>query len=415
MPHQKPMKWPLPDIVHPDSSLCFQINVPNEPHHLAAFYGAIFLLSKPYAWGDDAAHTAIEVGKVWREIFDRLRPGGCSPVPPGFGSGIEEDFEMPLRVDCDCNVFITCCDGTEKQILTADQISDLLSQPGSGSEQPPPGGGCVQYHATLPGNSRWLLPTAVSTGDTIDVTGESGVLYDGASGLWYCPDGEIFFAGFCTGTFHSDGGAFMPAVPVGKIIANIGGTYYDVFPGPFTVPGGITNAQVEFVMNTSDLVNSGGSAQFDVQICNNQAAPFTHTFNVAINNGGWSVRDEGSYSPGTGFVDGTVFYSPNYFRGTDIQRLSFPARTITRVQWTCDFTAGAGVPDVGLSVSTPGVYAYNPTPVAGVHQYDTGIVSYPAVTDLFIDMICGQLNGSDPGGQAIITQIIVQGLGTDPF
>lgn len=347
-------------------------------------------------------------------LFDCARTPTLKDICPSPGL-TQEDF-MPIRVDCNCNVFVTCCDGTEKQILTADQVRAIAGgQPGNGSPQPQPGGGCQQYHALLPGNGLWLAPTVVSTGDTVQISGESGVAYDGHQGLWHCPDGSTFFAGACTGITATDPSAPMPTVPIAKIIARINGVYYDVGTSVFTVPSGISSQQIEFLLNSVNIPANSGQYQFDVTVCNNQLGTFTHTFNFVTNPGGWSVRDEGSYSAGVGFVDGTVFYSPNIFRGTDIQRLAFPARTITRVQWTSNYTPGSGSNVFGLSDTTPGTYYYTGTPVTGSNQYDTGPVNRPGITNLYIDMICGDLAGVDPGGSAIISQVIVEGIGSDPF
>lgn len=80
MPHQKPMKWPLPETLHPAGRVCYQVSIPNEVHYIGAFLGAMFLLTKPYAWADDPDHTAIEVGAVWRDIYNELAPGCGGPA-----------------------------------------------------------------------------------------------------------------------------------------------------------------------------------------------------------------------------------------------------------------------------------------------------------------------------------------------
>jgi len=308
-------RWQLPDEIYPPGKLCFQIEIPNEIHYIGAFYGAIYALTYSKNWQRDTAHSAALVARVWQDIFDRLKPGGCTPTLFD-GSGQIEDFEMPLRVDCDCNVFVTCCDGTEKQILTADQVRSLVNgQPGGGSPLPSPNGGCQQYSFSLPGNGVRVSPAVVSTGDTINITGETGVFYEGHSALWYCPDGHEFFAGICTGVTVLNSGSQIPSVPVGKLIIQIGASYYDAFPGPFTVPGGHANAQLSFLQNTPDTLNSGGNVSFDVTICNNQAGSYRHVFDLTAGLGGWipnqpefpgTNQDWCDWVPGTGFVANCV-------------------------------------------------------------------------------------------------------------
>lgn len=411
MPKQQPLKWSLPQIVHPEGTLCFQVNVPNEPAYIGAFYGAMFLLTKPYAWADDPAHTALEVGRVWRDIFYDLKPGGCVPFHPAPGSGFfQEDF-MPIRVDCDCNVFVTCCDGTEKQILTADQVRAIAGgQPGAGAEQPTPGGGCVTYPATVPAQGGWYLPTVVSTGDTIEFQ-DPGSAWYGGSVTWYCPNGNVFFAGLCTSAEQFNAGSQIPASPIGRAIILLDGTYYDVFDaGTFTVPSGISNAPVTIIMNTDTPSTASGQITLNVKVCNNQLGSWAHTIDMVLTPGGWSTRDLGVWSPGVGYVD--TLTSP--LRSVDIQFLNSTPFTLKRLAFTANDTPGVGAVNIGIGRNTPGSYIVTPAIVSGVHLYDTGPISLTGTTNLYIDNIIGN-SAPDPGGSGVITQVIVEGEGFDPF
>jgi len=405
----EPMRWPLPQVVHPTGSLCFQINVPNEPAYIGAFYGAIWALTYSRNWQRDPAHQAAEVSRVWSKIFFDLRPGGCSPPAPPFGHGIEQEDFMPLRVDCDCNVFVTCCDGTEKQILTADQVNQLLVNGGAGTPQPQPGGGCQIYHMSVPaGAVGQLIPTVVNSGDTIELSNLAGAWY-GGSVTWYCPDGFVFFAG-CTGATNLSGGSQMPSVPIGRVIALINGTYYDIQGSTFTVPGGVSNQQVTLLMNTDTVSTASGSVTLDAQVCNNQAATWAHTFNMALSNHGWVVRDLGIYVPGSGF-DST--FTPTT-RSGDIQFINGTAFTLNRLAYVANDTPGSGSSLVGIGRNSPGSYIVTPAIVSGVHLYDTGPISLSGTTNLYIDNIIGS-GSSDPGGSGLITSVIVEGSGFDPF
>lgn len=62
----------LPAIVDPDR-IQFCIEIPNEPNHILAFWGALDELGQPYSWDDDEAHTALAVAAVWREIYEKTR------------------------------------------------------------------------------------------------------------------------------------------------------------------------------------------------------------------------------------------------------------------------------------------------------------------------------------------------------
>jgi len=61
---RQPARYVLPEEVDPEERLCATVPVPNDPDHIAAFMGAVYGLSKPYVWGNDEAHTAIDVAKV---------------------------------------------------------------------------------------------------------------------------------------------------------------------------------------------------------------------------------------------------------------------------------------------------------------------------------------------------------------
>jgi len=284
MPKQKPMKWPLPQELHPRDTICFQINVPNEIYYLNAFYGAIFLLSKPYAWGDDPDHKALVVGSVWRAIFDKLIAGNCTiPAIPG-SAGAEGDDNL-IRQDPDNPCLLqTSIDGVNW--CTFADLSLCVAGPGQPGGQPvpqPPAGGCANYHGEVAGSGLWLMPTVVSTGDTIQVSNVLGATNDGATINWYCGDGDQFFAGACVGFPVTVGTDPLPAVFHQKLIAKIGSTFYDVFGGTFTVPSGHTNDQVVFQINADPLSACSGNLSFDIIVCNNQSGVWTSTLDFMIN------------------------------------------------------------------------------------------------------------------------------------
>lgn len=74
-------KWTLPTIVHPETTKCIQIEIPDEQFYIAAFRGAMLHLQEAYKWADDEAHTAKQVALVWRDIIDNM----------DFGCGVPDD------------------------------------------------------------------------------------------------------------------------------------------------------------------------------------------------------------------------------------------------------------------------------------------------------------------------------------
>src|SRR6266496_2153885 len=141
--------------------------------------------------------------------------------------------------------------------------SDISGQPpqgwqtgptGIGQTPPSAGGGCVSYKAGLSGNGYWYAPFVVNTGDTLTISNSKGATYNPANGLWYCTDGSTFFAGACLASTATNAGNPMPAVLTGKLIAKIGGTFYDVNNGgTFVVPAGIASQPVTFQFNYASV------------------------------------------------------------------------------------------------------------------------------------------------------------------
>lgn len=67
--------WVLPLVIEPEDGICFQIVVPNDVFHLAAFKGAIWELTRWYNWARDPDHLAIQVADVWKGIYEAVHSG----------------------------------------------------------------------------------------------------------------------------------------------------------------------------------------------------------------------------------------------------------------------------------------------------------------------------------------------------
>jgi hypothetical protein len=338
--------YALPVVIDPSDTICFQIQVPNDRQHIAAFMGQIYKLSYWDAWKQDSAHTGKLAGAVWLKIFDQLI-AGC-PLPPSKAlSGMEMEDFMPLRVDCDCNVFVTCCDGTEKRILTSDQVAKLIQgTPGNGSPQPPTGGGSQCYDLTLQANAETIIPFPVSTGDILTLQSALGAGGDGA-GNWYCPDGSQFFGGACVGFGHLSGTDPVPTINHMRLLYHIGSNYYDAMAGPFTVPSGVSLVQPTLVLN--DVTRSDNSGSYQITVCaqNNRTGVWCRYQDFTLSNGGWEhdtpcFSDEGSWSPGSGWVPGDAANHGSGYR----RRICFmvnisPAIELTDIDILMDFTLGS--------------------------------------------------------------------------
>ncbi len=65
------MPYLLPAIIDPPSSVCIPIHVPNDRNHLAAFFGALRVLSIWDQWERDPANSGKLVADVWRDVIDQ--------------------------------------------------------------------------------------------------------------------------------------------------------------------------------------------------------------------------------------------------------------------------------------------------------------------------------------------------------
>jgi len=306
-----PMAWDLPLVVDPPKTICFQINVPNERFHLAAFYGAMYLLTRWYAWKPDSAHTARLVAKVWMKIFDKLIGGNCTiPAVPGSAGAEGDDNLIRQNPDNPCELQTSIDGVTWCTFADLSKCQPAPAQPGTGSEQPQPGGGCVTYHGTMGAKEPWYIPTVVNDGDTVQIMSAVGAWTGGDFSRWYCGDGERFLAGACIGLQATDSGDPLPTAPHMSQILKVSSTYYDLSAGPVTISGGAVNEQALIYPNDSDLTDNAGTLTFDVKVCNNQAGSWTSVFDFTVNPfTSFLTATAGAWVAGTGWT-GTALTDP---------------------------------------------------------------------------------------------------------
>lgn len=423
-------RFQTPDVIDPPNTVCLTMTIPDDPIHIANLLGAIYQIAFAPNYPSDAAHTAKALAQVWRRYFSTIQIGDCQgPCPPPLLGGLLEDFEMPLRVDCDCNVFVTCCDGTEKQILTADQVRAVAQgQPGDGTPQAPPGG-CMTYQGQLAAGSSWLLPTLLSAGDVVTLESAKGATTDVAPiGRWNCPTGLHFELGACVGTTALDGSALLPSVPIGRLVININGTYYDL-SSPVTVPMGVTNAPAAVLVNYAPGGTFGGDLSFTIQKCNNQPAGWNIDQDLTISPGGWTTDIAGTSGTQSAWAAGGWADEPcdNLLGGSGrynivfIHRIFSNPTTLTHFDMFFDAVVGdladAGTQQVAVVVAGVATNIINLTPVTGSNQrlfWDGSIANVSALQIL--------LYGSDhnditcpPTGSVLLKEVHIEGTGVTPF
>lgn len=420
-----PAKWVLPDVVNPPDSLCFQVQVPNEKFHIAAFKGALYALSSARFWQDDPAHTALQVAKIWQEIYDKISQVDCNPKTVPTGTSVElPGMSELIQVICndagDCILQYRC--DVCSDWITAANLSQVNKPANTGPDNPQPGAGkCMTYHGRLDGNAAYLMPAIVNTGDVITFSNFNGST-SATNGLFYCANGQELFL-TCFGTPPAGGGSDIDAShPHYGLIVTIGSNHYLASAGPITVPGGVANAQVTLRINSvaTDILGAGFS--FDVEDCNNQTASFTHVFDFSINDGGWIIAPTrvGSWSPGVGWITDWQFDGAGASARFVSITKAFGSRTITSFAMTYNFTNGTETILEDGTTLWNGTISGSPIASAG-HANGTNLVVGGPMSPftsvrLSADVTCGNLSGNaDPGGSATITKIVISGIGTDPF
>lgn len=418
-------RYTLPLEINPATTVDFCVRVPNDIYHIGAFLGQIYALSRAYSWQNDSAHSALLVAAVWRKIFDNLKPGNCGNDGQNNG-GADEGVEQLIRQNPDHPCLLeTSINGTDWCVFA--DLSLCVAgpgQPGSGTPQPKPGGGEQCYHAKMTGSNKWLLPTNVNTGDVITVSNYQGAASDGTV-VWYCGNGAVFQLGACFGSGTTSGGDPLNTSSHMMLIAKIGSTYYPMYNTSLTVPGGVSGAQVTFQLNDSNLADNFGDVSFDVCVTNNQAAPFSHTFDFTLTDGGFTgvafnFNDAPSYIPGVGWDSPDETNAAGVSRTLTIKRTGLASRTFT------GFSAHYSISDSGGSSTTEAVIAFpDENGASGVFyqsqtngngNYNSGAGFSHADTALAIRI---QQEATNPSTVAhchiVLTSLTISGLGTDPF
>ena len=407
-----------PDPVDPRDRVCYQISVPNSRAHRAAFFGALLNLASAYNWADDPTHAARDVAILWRDIIDNVQI--CpAPLPMG-GAGGDDDNMIRQNPDNPCELQ-TSINGIDW--CTFADFSLCLpepAQPGGGTPQPSSGGGQECYQGEMAANSKWLLPAPVSSGDVLDLTNATGAGNDGTISPWQCPDGSTYFGGICIpATGGVSGGDPEPSVYHMRLLYVIAGNYYDAMAGPFTVPGGITGEQVEVQVNDDVISDNAGSYRFKVCVTNNQAGSFSHLFDFTIGSGGFMPISHGApcgvYVPGVGWQS---VFDPDGGSQDNELRLAQTGLPSSEFVTASDIYSSPASINANAAGTWDGVsFGAQFDPIApltsGTNIHAVASAGSPFVSSSFrIDIV---ENVSNADNKITLSQLVVNGEGTDPF
>jgi hypothetical protein len=405
-------KWQLPAVLNPTDTVCYTVNVPNDINYIGAFLGAINDLTWSKQWQDDPTHKAAIVARVWQDIYDSLVKTACAVTCPVTIAEMEPEMSVceQMRFNPATGLFEGLCCGVWSPI-SGQPISGFGTggQPGGGTPQPAPGGGCQTYHMRLNGREQAVLPAPVNTGDTVIVSNMRGAWYDG-SGVWNCPTGGLFFAGLC-GPTSVVGTDPIPGGPHMALITKVGGVYHNISDGVlYTIPAAVSNLLLIFQANDSPISDDGGDISFDVTICNNQSAPWSHLLDFRLAPHGVAGSAYSFWSAGIGWkatVSGG-FYSPRV-------QINLPTdTTINSIEYIGSTPATGDVNQViaqTFNITPALILNYADTNAAGVAFTHRDTV-LPGLSTLVRRIVGASWDNAT--GTPTIEQMIISGTGPQP-
>jgi hypothetical protein len=248
----------------------------------------------------------------------------------------------------------------------------------------------------------------------VTITAAQGASYDGDRLIWFCPSGQQFFAGTCSGpVVAAPSGYRLPGAPNGGIVMLLGSTYYDL-SSPVTIPGGVSLVQPQLYTNYDPAAPTGGDLTIGVQVCNNATANWTHTFDFKTSSGGFLVPSgvNGQWVAGVGWQSTTT---PAAFVDLDIRR-AYASSSLTsfhlEYHWQ-QVASGAGASIEAFDNGTPGLSTTRGGDTATGDYTLDGTGTSAGSTQFEI-----RLNeGSVPPGDGLITltTLVITGVGVDPF
>lgn len=372
MPKKPEYVFPLPRNLYPARKRCVTFQIPDDVDWYMCFWGLLDELTFAKHYQKDSAHNGLIVAAAWKDVIDTARQNFlkrlCDQKTTDTGVGVDEDFMIRQNPDNPC-LLETSIDGTNWCAFA--DLSKCLNAPQTpptNAPQPPPGGGSQCYDAVMNTNSLYLLPTTVSNGDVITVSAASGATSTSYSARWACPDGSQYFAGACLGGWgFTSGTAPMPSQNVGRLIANLGGTFVDMMAGALTVSGlSSSNQPVSFQVNDATIAGLSGTYQFKACVTNNQTATPSYSTAILYTDYTEHVTPFNTVIGKQYLISCTGYIQNNPYNGSD----QFDARYTTSDGWTTQSpTVPSGIGcDFGLLING-NTYPATPDTYSSAHVY----------------------------------------------
>lgn len=399
----------------PEDTMCLQVVIPNDLQYLLSFEAVLGLLGKWNSYRQDGAHQAADVAQLWRDVFAEHPIQVCETAA---GGGVEIEDMSRFRIDPDnCSIIqIECRPDEWEQFYPPKDCKDFApGQPGPGGDGPTPGES-QEYCTQLAGNSVFLVPVGINTGDIITVTNVSGGWSDGSIPFappWNCPNGQAYEFGGCAGGTSTSGSDPLPTAPHMKLLMSVDGVLHE-YDETVTVPSGVTNGQLQFFANDDNITDNLGSVKFCVQIKNGNQATFTHHFDFRESTHGFVAADNGvtdaHWQSGVGWVASTSSTPGSGVLGIALDRAT-PLYGVT-LRYKASGSSITGSPHGLYSWPTGGLFT---TPDEVHISSDASPIDF---SNAFTGTVYGfgaNNNGGADGDNVIITDLYITAVGVDPF
>jgi len=70
--------WKIPSVINPENRRCIQVNIPDDPEHIAIFWGVLRGLSDWQRWEREPTRSGTLVAQVWRDVVYAIEwEDGC--------------------------------------------------------------------------------------------------------------------------------------------------------------------------------------------------------------------------------------------------------------------------------------------------------------------------------------------------
>jgi len=91
--------WKIPDVINPPNRRCIQIEVPDDPQHIAILWGVLRSLSDWQRWEREPLKLGTQVAQVWRDVVYSIDWSNMSCCPQPTNRRYNEDGVLEVSFD----------------------------------------------------------------------------------------------------------------------------------------------------------------------------------------------------------------------------------------------------------------------------------------------------------------------------